>query len=195
MRERRRRSQLRRSRRSKGREATHAHVQTQDRCAVVGEKVESDIGHGVYVPTTADRRRPRSDLIDNYKAEYLPSATIAPMRETSRRSSSDGRMPRGISRLTNLPPQAIAGFRFELLDRRTRADKPVRQSTVNRYLAARSAVCQWAWKELGWLSANPVLSVTKGAEHTGIVRYLSEDERKALLKACEKSKDRTFTAP
>ena len=27
-------------------------------------KVESDLGHGAYVPTTADRRRTLADLID-----------------------------------------------------------------------------------------------------------------------------------
>jgi integrase len=32
-----------------------------------------------------------------------------------------------------------------------------------------------------------VLSVTKGAEHSGIVRYLSDDERKALMVACKAS--------
>ena len=66
-------------------------------------------------------------------------------------------------------------------------DVPITQATANRYLAALSAVCKWAWKELGWLPANPVLSVTKGAEHTGIIRYLSDDERKALLTACKAS--------
>ena len=43
-----------------------------------------------------------------------------------------------------------------------------------------------------WLPANPVLSVTKGAEHTGIIRYLSDDERKALLAACKASDDRNI---
>ena len=42
---------------------------------------------------------------------------------------------------------------------------------------------------MGWLPSNPVLSVTKGAEHTGIVRYLDDDERKALLAACKASTD------
>ena len=42
---------------------------------------------------------------------------------------------------------------------------------------------------MGWLPANPVLSVAKGAEHTGIVRYLDDDERKALLAACRASTD------
>ena len=35
-------------------------------------KVEADLGHGAYVPTTADRRRTLADLIDAYKADYLP---------------------------------------------------------------------------------------------------------------------------
>ncbi len=34
-------------------------------------KVEGDLGHGVYVPTTADRRRTLSDLIDKFVAEHL----------------------------------------------------------------------------------------------------------------------------
>jgi integrase len=34
-----------------------------------------------------------------------------------------------------------------------------------------------------------VLAVTKGPEHTGFVRYLSDDERGALLKACKASED------
>ena len=39
------------------------------------------------------------------------------------------------------------------------------------------------------LPLNPVLSVSKGAEHAGIVRYLSDDERKALIDACKASAD------
>ena len=35
-------------------------------------KVESDLGHGAYVPTTADRRRTLAELIDKFIAEHLP---------------------------------------------------------------------------------------------------------------------------
>lgn len=153
------------------------------------KKVESDMGHRVYVPTTADRRRTLADLIDKYSKEQLPL----------RRTSTDTRNVEsqlkwwkdeaGHLSLDKLTPQAIAGYRSELLARRTRDDEPIAHSTANRYLAALSAVCKWAWKELGWLPANPVLSVSKGAEHAGIVRYLSDDERKALLAACKASDD------
>src|SRR5436309_9953397 len=100
-----------------------------------------------------------------------------------------------------LSPAAIAGYRSELPARRTArtmptADAaatpkgtPITPATANRYLAALSAVCKWAWKELGWLPSNPVLSVTKGPEHSGIIRHLSDDERNALLAACKASDD------
>jgi len=68
-------------------------------------------------------------------------------------------------------------------------DAPIKQATVNRYLAALSKVCKWAWKDLGWLTSNPVLAVTKGAESPGIVRFLNDDERSALLLACKASDD------
>lgn len=163
------------------------------------KKVESDLGHGAYVPTTADRRRTLADLIDKFVAEHLPI----------RKNNADGKRMSaqlqwwsdhaGYLTLDKLTPQAIAGLRSELLARRTgrvapsddaeAARRPITQATANRYLAALSAVCKWAWKELRWLPSNPVLSVTKGAEHEGIIRYLADDERKALLAACKASED------
>ncbi|MEO8507548.1 MAG: hypothetical protein ABI593_07960 [Betaproteobacteria bacterium] len=36
------------------------------------KKVESDLGHGFYVPTTAGRRRTLGELIDKFLTEHLP---------------------------------------------------------------------------------------------------------------------------
>ena len=153
------------------------------------KKVESDLGHGAYVPTTADRRRTLADLIDKFIKEYLP---IRRNNADERNITAQLRWWRdnaGHVTLDKLTPQAIARFKSELLMRKTRNGTPIVQSTANRYLAALSAACKWAWKELGWLPANPVLSVSKGPEHAGIVRYLSDDERNALLAACRASSD------
>jgi integrase len=165
-------------------------------------KVEADLGHGVYVPTTADRRRTLAELIDKFLAEHLPIK-----KHNSDRKKVEGYLGwwkghAGYVTLDNLTAKTIAGFRSELLARRTGrlpavrdpevTTAPITQATANRYLAALSAVCKWAWKELGWLPSNPVLSVSKGPEHSGIVRYLTDDERAALLDACRASADRNI---
>lgn len=151
-------------------------------------KVESDMGHGAYVPTTADRRRTLRELIKKYREEHLPTRGI---RDTTKQTTlldwwSDHY---GHATLDKLRPELIAEGRRKLQARRKRDGEPLSGATVNRYLAALSAVCKWAWKELRWLPANPVLDVSKAAESTGIVRYLSDAERKALFAACRASPD------
>lgn len=150
-------------------------------------KVESDLGHGTYVPTTADRRRTLTDLIDKFETDYLP------IKQHAR--DADGLMARlawwrenyGHVTLDRLKPDLIAEARGMLAKRIGRTGEALSGATINRYLAALSAPCKWAWKELRWLPANPVLSVTKAPESVGVVRYLSDGERKALLAACRRS--------
>ena len=156
------------------------------------KKIESDLGHGLYVPTTADRRRTLGELIDKFIAEQLPIRQRKADERNVRRTLAWWKEHAGFVTLDKLTPQTIAGFRSQLSARTTGVGantKPVTQATVNRYLAALSAVCKWAWKELHWLPGNPVLSVSKGPENPGIIRYLSDAERTALLQACRESKD------
>jgi integrase len=61
-------------------------------------------------------------------------------------------------------------------------------STINRYLAALSHLFSIATKEWRLLDRNPVRDITKKKESRGRVRFLSDDERDALLEACAKSK-------
>lgn len=159
--------------------------------------VETDLGRGAFVPTTVDRRRTLADLIKRYEEEQLPlrrgddkktKAHLAWWRDNL-----------GYLTLDRLTPDEIAAGRALLLKRKTGRASPtaapeerevaITPATANRYLAALSAVCKWAWRELRWLPSNPVLSVTKGPEHAGIVRYLTDDERRALLQACRESSD------
>jgi integrase len=167
------------------------------------KKVESDLGHGVYVPTTADRRRTLGELIDKFIAEQLPLRAHNADRRNLVAQLGWWKLEAGHVTLDKLTPQAIASFRSTLLSRKTgrkraagaskaTAGTPITPATANRYLAALSAVCKWAWKELGWLTSNPVLAVSKGAESQGIVRFLSDDERRALLAAARGSQDRNI---
>ena len=151
-------------------------------------KAESDLAHGTYVPTTADRRKTLADVIDAYLDEFLPTRGIRD--ETKHRTLLMWwRKEYGHVTLDRLKPELIAGVRNTLMQRKKRNGEPLSGATVNRHLAALSAVCKWAWKEQRWLPSNPVREVSKAAESEGIVRFLSESERDALLTAAKASDD------
>lgn len=152
-------------------------------------RVESDLGQGTYVPTTADRRKTLATLCDDYITDYLPTRRL---RDTTKHVTLVNwwRDQYGYLTLDKLKPEVIAAARTKLLSRDSkRGTGKLSGASVNRYLAALSAVCKWAWKEQRLLPANPVLAVTKAPESTGIVRYLSDAERKALLSAADASDD------
>ena len=106
-------------------------------------KVESDLGHGTYVPTTADRRRTLAELIDKFIAEHLPTR---PRNADSKKISAQLKWwndHAGYLTLDKVTPEATAGFRSELLVRRTGRRTPqadddspspsISQATANRY--------------------------------------------------------------
>ncbi len=62
------------------------------------------------------------------------------------------------------------------------------EPTVNRYHTALSSVLEVARTRWHWISENPARKVARGEENAGIVRWLSDDERKALLDACRQSR-------
>ena len=62
-------------------------------------------------------------------------------------------------------------------------------ATVNRYLASLSSCLNYGVKTLQWIERNPCEKIEKPKESKGRVRFLSDDERIALLRACEPHKD------
>lgn len=147
---------------------------------------EAAMGHGTYVPTTSDRRRTLADLIDRFRLEEPERGAKNPEHLAWWREHY------GHVTLDKLRPELISAAKRKLAQRHI-GDKPdaprISGATVNRYLATLSRVTKWAWKELRWLPSNPVLDVSKNPENKGIVRFLSDDERKALLAACRDDAD------
>jgi integrase len=60
-------------------------------------------------------------------------------------------------------------------------------ATVNRYVAALSAAMSFAVKERALITTNPVAGIRRKTEPRGRTRFLTDDERMALLEACQKS--------
>lgn len=58
-------------------------------------------------------------------------------------------------------------------------------ATVNRYIASLSHVFTVAIEEWGWIEHNPCERVKKLKESRGRDRYLNDEERERLLKACK----------
>lgn len=77
-------------------------------------------------------------------------------------------------------------------------DKPYKNhktksnSTIRKYMFALSAVLRYGVRELQVLPQNPMSIVEKPRKGKGVVRFLSDDERKELLGACKKHSDTLY---
>ncbi len=86
-------------------------------------------------------------------------------------------------RLSDITPELIREQRDKLKQGR-------KAGTVNRYLTSLSSAFSTAMNEWGWLESNPLSKVKNLTEPRGVVRFLSDDERQALLEACQKSRSK-----
>lgn len=98
----------------------------------------------------------------------------------------------GDSRLDKITPEQIALHRDRLLGAACRGHnhartKPRSAATVRNYLIELSRLFTLAVKELRLMESNPCASVTRPRASTEVVRWLSDDERTALLAACKAS--------
>lgn len=98
----------------------------------------------------------------------------------------------GTLRLVDITPALIALHRDRLLGaptggHRYKRLKPRSEPTVRNYLLELSRLLSHAVKELHVLEENPVARVSKPAASAWRVRFLSDDERTALLSACKAS--------
>lgn len=98
----------------------------------------------------------------------------------------------GDLRTRDVTPSVIARHRDLLLGAPTRANghkstRPRSAGTVRSYLAVLAAVYKVGVRELRWCESNPVRDVTMPRPASGRTRFLSDDERAALLAACKAS--------
>jgi integrase len=127
------------------------------------------------------------DLCERYVRDVLPTK---PRSSKAQRIQLDWWAAElGPYLLADCTPALIAEARDKLAGTPTPHGKPRSPTTVLRYLSGLSHAFTVARKEWGWIDSNPVLSVTKPKQARGRVRFLSDEERERLLKACSESTD------
>jgi len=160
-----------------------------------GTQTEAAIREGRHFKHAEAKKRTLADAIARYRRDLLPAL-----------KDSYGRglllnwweHEAGALFLADLTPAKVGELRDKLKATpiTSKAKKPAADAvpkmrsdaSANRYLAALSTVLTACVMEWEWMDANPCERVTKGKESRGRVRFLSNEERIALMAACEESK-------
>jgi integrase len=163
--------------------------------------IESAILEGRHFPRTRSQRVRFAVLAQRYRESILGDAG------PSRKAGAEHHIAWWLDRfggltLAEITPDRIAEARDTLAsqpftrarirqgaDGRDVLPKSYRRSgaTVNRYLATLSHLFTTALKEWRLIDSNPVRDIRKKRESRGRIRFLQDEEREALLRACESS--------
>jgi integrase len=145
-------------------------------------ETEADMSRRRYFPQHEAEQHTLANLVDR----QLEAVKIDRAHDYERQRVILGWWKEKLGKYTlaTLTPELITRHRDHL-----QTKENLMPSTVNRYLSGLSKAFSNAVKEWHWLpaGANPMLGVSKKKEPRGIVRYLDDDERRALLAACRKS--------
>lgn len=149
------------------------------------QATEAAIRENRHFKTSEAKRHTLAELIDRYVKDVLPSK---PKNARDQLRQFDWwKAVLGSYALADVTPSLIAQYRDKLASGITPRGTRRSPATVNRYMAALSVALTTAVKEWGWLEDSPMRKVTKPRESRGRVRFLSDDERHRLLKACRES--------
>ena len=139
-----------------------------------------------YFKAAESERHTAGELIDRYMREILPTKRSA---RSQRAQLLWWRDELGHLTLADLTPAMIADCRDRLAKGETPSGKKASPASQVRYLAAFSHAFTVAVREWGWLTENPVRNVRRPQEPHGRVRFLSAEERTALLAACKRDRN------
>jgi integrase len=165
--------------------------------------VEGDYAKGKHLPSLEAERHTLADLLDRYDPELT-----AKRRKAVAAHLTWWRAALGTRKLSELTPallreqldwlakepylRAVPRKAHTLTKRREpKPDAPPPKSykraasSVNRYKETLSKVLSVAEREYEWLPENPLAKIPDKKEPQGRVRFLTADERNALLIACK----------
>ncbi len=164
--------------------------------------IEAAIREGRHFPHAAAKRTSFDALAKDYSDTVL--ADFGPKEKTTRvrQLAWWSKQFSGLS-LAEITADRISQARDKLSSETFTRGKPVKHrktgelvlptafkrsgATVNRYIATLSHLFSFAVKERRLMDRNPVSDISRKKEPRGRARFLSDDERAALLDACTKS--------
>ena len=152
------------------------------------QSTEAAIREGRYFKTAEAKRHTLGDLVDRYITEVLPEKPKN--AANSRQHLIWWKSKLGAYLLADVSPALIVKYRNELLATITRRGTKMANGTVVRYMASLSHAFSLAVKDWQWVDDSPLRKVSKPKEPRGRERFLSDDERAALLQACKASTSR-----
>ncbi|UHD17378.1 tyrosine-type recombinase/integrase [Thiocapsa bogorovii] len=159
-------------------------------------QTEAAIREGRHFKTAEAKKHTLADLIDRYTRDVLPRPPRKSKRPRGERSKQIikaqlewWKAELGAYTLADVTPAKIVEARDKLARSTKRDGTTFSPSTVVRYMAPLSHAFGIAVREWGWLDDSPMRKVDRPSEPDGRVRFLSGEERTALLNACTESKN------
>ncbi|NGX60436.1 MAG: Tyrosine recombinase XerD [Chlamydiae bacterium] len=149
------------------------------------QETEVSIREGRHFKTNEAKKRTFGEMIEKYMVSVLPTKPKCIQRQGAQLKWWQEQI--GHKVLADVTPSLIGDLRDKLLSETTVRKKQRAPATVVRYLAALSHAFTVCVREWEWLEDSPMRKVTKPREPRGRVRFLSSEEREALLNACKQS--------
>ncbi|MGB7977597.1 MAG: site-specific integrase [Chlamydiales bacterium] len=148
-------------------------------------ETEAAILEGRHFKTSEAKKHTLGELVDRYIRDVLPQKKKSEKKQTAQLLWWKERI--GTHLLADVTPALIAEKRDELFRGMTFRGTQRSPATVVRYLSALSHALTVAVKEWGWIEDSPMRKVSKLKEARGRVRFLDDEERERLLRACRES--------
>jgi integrase len=149
-------------------------------------QTETEIKQGRYFQKSEGRKHTLGELI----TDYLPTIEKKKDYSNAKRHLEWWKERIGEKFIADVTPALLSQIKDELANGITPQGKKRSPATVNRYLISLSGVLAKAAGEQEYIETSPMTKVKKLDEPEGRIRFLSEQERDALLDACRNSRSK-----
>ncbi len=149
------------------------------------QTTESAIREGRHFKTAEAKKHTLADLVDRYIKNVIPKKPKKARDKEQQLSWWKEKL--GYLSLADVTPALIVQCRDELSNGITYRGTQRTPATVVQYMTALSHAFTIAINEWQWLEDSPMRKVKNPTPSSGRVRFLDDDERTRLLKACKES--------